>query len=271
MNDINSIITSTSYHYPFGYISGRIVEYDMIKANISVLRYADIISQEQYDYLKRLPKQLREKEIGLMELKDYTLYQRKASLINEFKLQFAKLNALKDYEVIRVANDAIYVNRPMDLEYTKMNEFVEFRTGEPWDVYIGMKDLEIFYRYHQNNNVLDIKGVNDNSLYLHNEDGMLNIFTNVIIYMERSSIDYAIEYLSDMIKQYVARQLPINYYREFNSRSMFHIVVNGISYYVLDGSRLNPNEIEIDYNLYILRELWGIITSIYNQNQRRRL
>ena len=48
-------------------ISVPIREYDISKANISVLRDANVINEEQYQYFYNAPKYIREVAIGKMQ------------------------------------------------------------------------------------------------------------------------------------------------------------------------------------------------------------
>ena len=105
-----------NYLSPLRYVSGRIVEYDIKAANISVLRDKEIISEADYIMLSSMPKNLREREIGLMEKNNPSLYNKIADGITEAKLSLIRFNKIEDNQILRIANDAIYVNTPIDLK-----------------------------------------------------------------------------------------------------------------------------------------------------------
>ena len=57
-NELIQAISATKYLTPSRYVSGRIVEYDIKSANISVLREYNIITQEDYDLQSELESKL---------------------------------------------------------------------------------------------------------------------------------------------------------------------------------------------------------------------
>jgi hypothetical protein len=86
---------------------------------------------------------------------------------------------------------------------------------------------------------------------------------STITLLERSSINDAIGYLSDICEQYLKRELPVGYYREFNSASLYKVSLYDVSYGLYNASDLDKASIDINYNYTILRELWSILVEIY--------
>lgn len=261
--DIKKIIEKVNYSNPIRYISGNIIEYDIKAANISMLYDANIITREYYEYLSYIPKNMREREIGLMELKDPKIYECIAAGIKKYKLLFAKANNVKEREIVRVANDAVYINRSLPLSNTVFGNIV-FKVSSPANVYMKLLDLCIFAYIPINGNLsLDIKGINDKVLYLF-QNNILNIIGTVIYLVERSNIQDAVSYLSGILDDYINKRLPVEYYREFNSNAMYNIIVDSKCYYIMQDYGFSIDDLDINYNLYILRELWGIILEIYS-------
>ena len=60
------IASKMNYLTPSRYVSGRIIEYDLEKANISILYSKGMIDKDKYDLLYNSPKMFREIMIGNM-------------------------------------------------------------------------------------------------------------------------------------------------------------------------------------------------------------
>jgi hypothetical protein len=84
---------------------------------------------------------------------------------------------------------------------------------------------------------------------------MLSIIVSIINTMEKSSVKDALALLNDIYKDYVNLRLDKGFYREFNSSSLYKYKDLDYGAYYID----NINDIDISYNLSILRELWSIL------------
>ncbi len=267
--ELDDIITKQNYLTPSRYVSGRIVEYDIRSANISVLRNSDIISQEDYEYLASLPKILREKEIGLREKEDPTIYTDIQKGIKEAKKNLVNFNKIESDQIIRIANDAVYINSNIDLEYRNFGDFIEFRPKSEYDVFCNLNGVIIFCKFDDGNIHIDIKGIGDN-IRLHH-DYMVYTVMSAIALLERSGIEDAIDYVTEICELYVNRSLPVGYYREFNSRSMYKTLYQSMGLYpfgLTDVAEAEKFDLDINYNYAILRELWSILFEIYTIRRR---
>lgn len=273
---IDDIITKQNYLTSTRYISGRIVEYDLKSANISVLKNRDIITNEDYEKLKNLPKDIREKEIGLREKADPSIYTEIQLGIREAKLLLSEQNNLDEEQIVRIANDALYINSPLDLKFTKFGEYIEFKHKSEYDIYCNLNGIIIFCKFSDDNIHIDVKGLGDNS-NLH-QDYMVYTIMYTIALLERSSVVDAIQYLNEICEQYIHRQLPIGYYREFNSQSLYRIIYNIVGGtfekpYITNVamnclSDVDISVVDINYNYTVLRELWSILFEIYTIRRR---
>ena len=255
-------VQQTNFVSPLRYISGRIVEYDMKQANVSILYQKGAISYEFYNFLCNSPKMYREREIGMMERRDQTIYDIISNGIKEYKLKFVELNKINLNQIVRIANDAIYVNTPIDFQNTIVDNYIEFRPKSISNVMVQLqKDLLIFIEFGIDKINIDVKGIGDK--YLLHSNYFLNIIGTTIFLSERSGVDDALRYLSDIIAQYINKKLDINYYKEFNSESMYRINVMNHVYLSIDADNSCKSALDINYNLGLLRELWSIILERY--------
>lgn len=265
--ELELLASKDSYFAPLRYITGRIVEYDIKSANISMLKKYGIINDEYYNYLSNLPKNIREVEIGL-RIRDEQQYSSDHSSITyttisngikEAKRMLFDSNDIKYDEVIRIARDAVYINRQFDLQYTVFDNVIEFRKKVVADAVIKLSNSLIIFFWHNENGLnLDIKGLGNNE-YLH-QDYMLSFIGSVLLTAERAGISDALNLISSFYKDYINRTLDIRFYRELNPDSLYKIEYS--NYYVsLPNS---ANDIDISFNANIIRELWSILINKYN-------
>ncbi|MBR6289217.1 MAG: hypothetical protein IKR19_07780 [Acholeplasmatales bacterium] len=264
---LEDILNSQTYLSPLRYISGRIVEYDMRSANISVLLQKGIIDIDLYNKLSRLNKQSREVEIGLMIKSDPTIYTELSKGIKEYKHKFCEANNIDSLQIVRVANDAMYINTSIDLPYTFFDQYIEFRIKSISNVMININKTLSFISFINDQVSVDIKGISADKYNLH-ANYMISIIATVSFYIERGNIEDALNYISNIIEDYINLKLDINYYREFNSDSLYVINVRGERMGVTSLSDEYKSILNIDYNLVVLRELWSIVLEIYNKGVR---
>lgn len=239
---------------PLRYVSGRIVEYDLKSANINTLYQYSKIDKQYYDYLSRLPKMDREIEIGLRIRSDGSLYDTIQEGIKEAKFQLLKTNNVDLNSVVRIANDAVYINTSVDLNYTRFDNLF-FTQKSISNCMVKLGNLIIFFWYDNDGNMnIDVKGLNEVAMNLHS-DYLLSIIAQVINMVERVSINDALKYLLEFYNDYINMKLEKEYYRELTPESLYRI--KNSDYGLISVESLDI--VDINYNLYVLRELYSIL------------
>lgn len=264
MDEVKEIISKKEYLIPSRYVSGRIIEYDMKAANISVLKNSNLLTDDQYTFLANLPKAIREKEVGLMERKDPSIYTSIAAGIKEAKLEFAGFNKLIPEQILRVANDAVYINSVTDLKFTKFGDYIEFRPKNEYNVFCKLGTVVVLCRFDPDGNIhIDIKGIGKNDVY--HKDFMIYTIMSTITLIERAGVKDAIDYLYEICEAYLRLDLPVGYYREFNSDSLFRFKYNigGMNTCATAVYETSKPDLDINYNYAVLRELWSILVEQY--------
>lgn len=261
--ELDKFISRIDYVTPLRYVSGRIVEYDIRSANITMLYKYGLINDEYYSYLNKLPKYNREVDVGLLIMRSSNFYNTIASGIVEAKKKLFYSNKINPDTVVRIANDAVYINSFLDLTYTKFDD-VEFKVKSITSVMMRLKDLIIFYWYNENGMNIDIIGMK-NSQYLH-LNYMISFIAQVIYYLERVSAKEAVSFVCQFYDDYINLKLEKEFYRELNPASMYKYK-NSLFYMT---NIENINEIDIGYNLYLIREIYSIVLEKYNLEIRRK-
>ena len=270
---MSSIKKDSNYVTPSRYISGRIVEYDIRSANISVLRNSNYITEKDYIRLKNLPKLEREKEIGLRIKESKEVYDVIADGIKSSRDMFIKQNNINTDNIVRIANDAIYVNTPIDLQYTKFGDYIEFVPKSVSNVFVKLNQIYLFLGFRNDGNIsVDVKGISDDMCRLH-EPFMISSIVTTLILLERSGVVSSVNYISELCENYLHYNLPVGYYREFNAFSCYRIKDLFKEYNPFGSGTLGIDKMteeykyqhDIKYNNFILRELWSIIVEIYTR------
>ena len=134
-------------------------------------------------------------------------------------------------EILSVKNDALYIiGRKVPI--VKFDT-VTFVMKNIYNSFVKINELELYYLLDQVNDIetIDIKGIKDEQLNLH-EDGFINFICNVMELLQTRTVKDCIEYITNFHKLYINKELPINFYREFNSISMFLISSKNHCFYL---------------------------------------
>lgn len=255
----NNLFDRTNYVIDRRYIAGRITEYDIKSANISVLKQYNAIDDATYMYLSSISKREREIHIGKLIKSDRQYQDIISKGIKEAKNKLATSNNIREDEVVRIANDAIYVNRSYDLQNTTFG-YITFKKKAIYASMLKLLNIIIFSSYIDGNIDIDVKGLGHNAEY--HQDYMLNMIANAIYILDRVGTKEAIEYVKDFYINYTNLNLDKEYYRELNSTSLFRLKYTD---YLMPDIK-DKNDIDINYNLYIIRELMSILFEVAKQN-----
>lgn len=249
-----------------------IYEYDLSKANISSLRSQNIIDDDTYRRLYNSDRMTRQIEIGNMIRSNREIDKKLKHGIWEAKKRLFDANNINDWEVLTIKNDAVFI-LGRELLHTSVGDYYKFNCKNIYTIFLQLCNLEIYYYDRFINNQLsvniDVKGINDNLLPLH-ESGMLGLICDVCASLQREDPAHTIQYLSSVYEQFITRQLPVPYYREFNATSKY---VFRSKYTIFSMDDILPEYIsciDINCNLLILRNLLNIVSNIYMNNRRAR-
>lgn len=263
---ISKLYEKINYQSPVKFLnSSYIREYDLSKANISALLYEGYISLDEYNFLYSLDKTEREIYIGKLELKNKEVGDIKAHGIQEAKRMLFETNSLEDLDILEIRNDAVFVINKQ-LSNTIFNMF-DFKLKNAYTTYAFINNrLSLFYSFDQVNQVdtIDVKGIRDDKLLLHQEY-FLQFICEVFYKIQTDSIEETLKYISSFYEEYIKRELPIGYYRTFDSDSVYKLNVRNMSYglQTMEDTIMNKKGLNIDFNIYIIRTLYSYISDIY--------
>ena len=250
------ILERTTFTKDINYlINTTISEYDISKANINILYREGVLNDYDYNRLLKADRNDRQKEIGIMILKNSNIYNIINNGIKEMRITFMNANDLTDDNILSVKNDALFVIPSI----TKFDN-IEFKLKNVYSSFYKANNLELYYYLdkHTDKDLLDIKGISDNNIKKHDKY-FLN-FLKSLFYTIEVDINDAVTMLRSFYDMYMSFRLDINYYRSFDAISMFKVLI-GNKYYDVDMVD-NYSYLDINCNLNLIRDLWQIITHI---------
>ena len=203
--------------------SANIKEYDMKSGGLSIIMSKKLLSENQIEELKAMPKKQRNIQIGLIQRRDRELAKQLANGFREYRKMFFEANEIDESNVISIKKDAVI------LVNSKINrtvfDKVQFRDKNRYSSYYFLQNknngIELYY--NRRDNILDIKGIDDNDLYLHRS--MIS-FLKKVIKLNEVSNSSAKRYLYDFADRYRKRKLNKTFYREFKPDGKFRIYIN---------------------------------------------
>lgn len=234
-------------------ISTYIREYDMKKANISILLSKGLITQEEYNYYASLKN--RSVVIGYLQRDNEEIKRELNNGFREYRQKFFETNNIQDHEVLAIRKDAIFLIAK-EARFTNFDK-VEFVNKNTYTSFYRLYDRYEYYyscdRIHMIDK-LDIKGISDNILPYH-ENYFCELLKCVFEAAELNIQD-AMQILSGFLHQYMNYNVEPGFYREFNDMSQFKINSNSImSYRMNEIYNFDPYILDISYNRNIMEIL----------------
>ena len=258
----------TNYTTESKLVLSSIYEYDIRKANISILLKHGAISQEMYSEFLNMNKKERQIKIGVMQKNDPLLKKVLEEGFEEARMLLITSNSITKEEIISIKKDAIFVTR--QLQVTSFGP-VEFVLKNRYDMFLKTEypKLEFYYGIvSEEEQDLDVKGIKDEALPIHC-DTWMTFLCQLFGYVVNGQIREAMIYLSSISKDYVNRSLPLEFYREFNSISHFRIMATFMSEFTIDRADESCRPLlNIDYNLNLLMNFNRIISELYMTSRR---
>lgn len=260
----------TTYTADISYLTNVFIyEYDISKANINILFSKNLIDKSTYEFLYGAQRMVRQVYIGKL-CRDKSISDALKSGIIEAKKYFFEANGIEDRDVLSIKNDAVFLinKRPQITKFGLIN----FMEKNKYTSFFKLGNMEYYYYYNNitKDEYIDIKGISDESLKLH-EQYMLQLIKDIFYSIQINGPEISMRMLKDAYMEYIQLKLPVGFYRNFNSDSMYHFKFQSPTGtgYIFDNINENQkNIIDISYNLIIFAELQRIITAIFFNKMR---
>lgn len=229
------------------YIFGNeIIEYDLKSAGFNILCYFNLISDSMKNKLANMGKQERQIQIGIMQKNNKEFAEKLSNGFKEARRLFFEANNIGDLDILSIKKDAIFTLKPCrNVRFGNLF----FDTKNKYTSYLYLNRYEFLY----NQDKIDIKGISDSNVELHN-DGFLLFLKDYFMYKESMTNDYVRKFIIDFAKDYKEKELPIEFYRELNKNSLYktNMVFNKHDIYLSDTTNMNVLDISYNYLNYII-------------------
>lgn len=241
-----------NYLANINYIFGRYIrEYDIQKANISVLYELGVLSKEKYDMLFNADRMSRQVYIGKLIREDSSIGQAiKTGIMNAKNIFFEK-NNIDSRDILSIKNDAVFIidKVPMNVSFGK----IHFVLKNTYNTYIKLDKLQIYYGNNLEDEIVDVKGIKDIDLETYHMS-FLSIIIEFIRNMNSFGPEKALDFINSVMDMYIRRELDIECYRCFRSDSGYSMPTKTMGYSI----RTIPKDYNVDfnYNFTLLRQLY---------------
>lgn len=239
----------------------RIIEYDMSDAGLNLSYYYKLLPVEKLDKIKALPKDKHAIQLGLIQRENPEYKANLAQAFVDMRRTLFKKNDIQEDDVLSIKKDAVFTLKSLD---TTQFDNIVFKQKHTYTSYLRLKDkYELYYTGED----IDVKGIGEANVEKHKE-GFLIILNRFFHIAETQKPETLLGYLISVYDQYKWRKLDIDYYREFNPKSLFHIrngwlteyeEAGNIQYYD-DPVSLTIERLDINYNREILLKLIAFVS-----------
>lgn len=256
---ISKLYEKTLYTIPSPFIIHPIFEYDISKANISILLEEGYITQDQYDYFYKADRNERQIKIGLMQKNDPKIIKVLDEGFKKARYNLVSSNNIQDDEIISIKKDAMFVTRQLS---NTIFGHINFNFKNVYSMMIKINKIEFYFNLTDQGYILDAKGINDEVLCKH-QSSYLSVLCDIFSMMQSGEYINTVIYIKEFINKYESNLLPIEFYREFNQSSLYRIDSFNSIYYIDIVCDNDIPYINKTYNQSFNREIYKLISMIY--------
>ena len=246
-----------------------IYELDIQKANINILYSKGVIDKQTYSFLYNSERMMRQVYVGKLQ-RDTAIANILKQGIIEAKKNLFEANDIKDYEVLSIKNDAVFLIGRIP----RVTEFglVKFIPKNTYTGFYRILNYEFYYFYNSitKEEYLHVKGISDKTIELH-EDYFYQFLKDLFYTIQCNGIEVALRLMKSFYTQYINLELPVEYYRRFNVISDYVFKVRteiGTGFAINEAGENQKSLLDINDNLRILIELQKILSNIYFNKYR---
>lgn len=230
-------------------INTDIFEYDIRSANTSLAKEYKLLPDSMITKLEALPKRERVVEVGLYKRDHREYNELEKAAFADARRRFFHLNNIDSDRVISIKRDAIFLEGRVLI--TKITNNIEFRMKNEYTSFMNLKPLEIYYTTGK---PLDVKGMGVDVYLEKHHDYFGGCIEGMFARFETLGPKYVYRYLRDITDRYKWRELPVEYYREFNALSRY-LYKDGQTYDIVT----DIDSLDISYNFNLLLKIVGLL------------
>ena len=246
-------INKTNTDIPFIHHE-MIEEWDIRSANTSLMKYYKLASPKLISKFEKMEKQDREVSVGLLIIKNREFASALEKAFTDIIEEFITVNMLDaESDIISIKKDAVFIKNK-NIKYNVFgNGDVRFIKKNSYTGCLLIPNYEFYY----SKDIIDVKGLSDDVLPLH-QDGTLAFISTMM--QESNNWIELNQFMKEYSSAYKSRQLPFNAYREFTSASNFRVNMYGNELMMdeIDEDMLECTDIGYNYTKIFLPALKAI-------------
>lgn len=244
----------------------NIWEFDIRQANINTLRAFNRISEEDYYRLATGPKMDREITIGNWIKRDPSIQTDIYRGITEAKFNLMNQFGISPDQVLRIANDAVYI---VSSKLLSNDKYIDVNVNGNPITFVQKGHYNYFMNLKMNNILfffglgdiygydVDVIGINDKVLPMHHF--FLSFLCALFDNYDVGGKAVSLQVFNNFYNDYINRRLDIEFYREFNSLSGYRFNTSLESFVIQSLDQKYIDRIDINYNLNILRTIYSYL------------
>lgn len=258
-----SIWEKDRYVAPYEWlINKQIREYDLSKANISLLLEYGFINKKKYDEIFHMPREQREITVGLMQRDNPELAKGLSNCFKDARRRFFEINSINPDDVLYIDKDSITTINYL-VPHTRISENLEFKLKTEYTSFYRLQFIDFLYYCNGSIETYRLKGAGKQVAIKH-KDHFMQFLLALAYSAQTDSLENCIGMIREFYYQYTNRLLEKEMYRELNTRSMYKVVNTGYHTYYTDAiNSIGYEYIDISHNADILRILYRIFTTEY--------
>ena len=273
---LTSIHEKARYVAPYEWlVNHNIQEWDLEKANISILRSLDIISEEEYLNYYNMPRQQREVALGCLRRDNPRIEEGYRQGIKAARQLFFDANSLEEENVLYIDNDSITtVHQWKDPRaghlVGKLSPYINFRVKRRYTSFYQLFAIDFLYYSDGTTEEFRLKNVDDSRLRQNHTGYFLDFILAAAFSAQNNPILDSIQLVRDTYNSYATKSLDIEYYRELNPMNKYKMMNS--QYYTFYSDNLSEAEkeyVDISYNASIIRLFYRIFMKEYFRQVKR--
>ena len=275
MELLSNLYEKNSYVAPYEYlINATIREYDMEKANISILADEGLISKSQYDYYAALPKRQREVEVGILQRDNPSILSGLKRGFVRAREKFFRVNAIRDSSLLYIDKDSITTIEQARTYFgvgtmqTRLSNYINFRLKNEYTSFYRVFLIDFLYFNDGNTESFRIKNVNE-KVPLKHMHYMMDLLLSIAYSGQSSRVLDTLQMIKHAYCSYTSGELSPNFYREFNQKSQFKLKSNSTAFqYYSDVLIDDLDLIDNTFNADVIRLFYRYYMNEYFKGNR---
>ena len=263
-----NIYEKSRYVAPYEWlINMNIQEWDLSKANISILRSLNLIDEEQYQSYLVMPKQNREVAIGCLRRDNPDIEKGYQEGIVYARRLFFDINSIDQENVLYIDNDSVTTVHSWNDQRAgyirgELTPYLNFRVKNRYTSLYRINEIDFLYFSDGKDERYRLKNINQERIEKYHSKYFLDFLLAIAYSIQSYGILDSLNMIERTYEKYVNRELPVQYYREFNSGNKYKIAVTPYHIYYSDIGA-DVNTVDIYHNSSIIRLFYKILMKEY--------